>query len=182
MDYYKIIRGRNIKAYRIDYDNEFIWYRPDLMKEKAGCLPHTKELFLATEKIITQRINSSGQLLATYDNEKYFCLDTTNVSSKIIDKNCDLKFIVGVINSKLINWWFNDEFKNPTISGYELHQIPIKLNKQLEKNISKLVMTILENTKISKDIEGPLTQIDQLVYQLYDLTKAEIAIIENSTK
>ena len=182
MDYYKIIRGRNIKAYRIDYDNEFIWYRPDLMKEKAGCLPHTKELFLATEKIITQRINSSGQLLATYDNEKYFCLDTTNVSSKIIDKNCDLKFIVGVINSKLINWWFNDEFKNPTISGYELHQIPIKLNKQIEKNISKLVMTILENTKISKDIEGPLTQIDQLVYQLYDLTKAEIAIIENSTK
>ena len=25
----------------------------------------------------------------------------------------------------MINWWFNDEFKNPTISGYELHQIPI---------------------------------------------------------
>lgn len=35
-DYYKVIRGRNIKAYRIDYDNEYIWYRPDLMKEKAG--------------------------------------------------------------------------------------------------------------------------------------------------
>jgi hypothetical protein len=61
-DYYKVIRGRNIKAYRIDYDNEYIWYRPDLMKEKAGCLPHTKELFLTPEKIITQRVNSSGQL------------------------------------------------------------------------------------------------------------------------
>jgi hypothetical protein len=115
-DYYKVIRGRNIKAYRIDYDNEFIWYRPDLMKEKAGCLPHTKELFLTPEKIITQRVNSSGQLLATYDTEQYFCLDTTNISSEVIDKNCDLKFIVGTINSKLINWWFNDEFKNPTIS------------------------------------------------------------------
>lgn len=179
-DYYKVIRGRNIKAYRIDYDNEYIWYRPDLMKEKAGCLPHTKELFLTPEKIITQRVNSSGQLLATYDNEQYFCLDTTNVSSEIIDKNCDLKFIVGVMNSKLINWWFNDEFKNPTISGYELHQIPIKRNKQTEKEISNLVTTILENNKTGKDIENFIAQIDNLVFELYDLTEEEIKIIKNS--
>jgi hypothetical protein len=179
-DYYKVIRGRNIKAYRIDYDNEYIWYRPDLMKEKAGCLPHTKELFITPEKIITQRVNSSGQLLATYDNEQFFCLDTTNVSSEIIDKNYDLKFIVGVINSKLINWWFNDEFKNPTISGYELHQIPIKHDKQTEKEISKLVTTILENNKSGKDIENLITKIDSFVYELYDLTEEEIKIIETT--
>ena len=179
-DYYKVIRGRNIKAYRIDYDNEYIWYRPDLMKEKAGCLPHTKELFLTPEKIITQRVNSSGQLLATFDNEKYFCLDTTNVSSEILDKNCDLKFIVGVINSKLINWWFNDEFKNPTISGYELHQIPIKRNSNTEKEISKLVSTVLENNKSGNNIDSLINQIDQLVYKLYNLTEEEIKIIENA--
>ncbi len=179
-DYYKVIRGRNIKAYRIDYENEYIWYRPDLMKEKAGCLPHTKELFLTPEKIITQRVNSSGQLLATYDNEQFFCLDTTNVSSEIIDKNCDLKFIVGVMNSKLINWWFNDEFKNPTISGYELHQIPIKRNKQIENEISKLVEITLENNKSQQDIKNQLKQIDSLVYELYDLTEEEIKIIENA--
>ncbi|MCG2793202.1 MAG: Eco57I restriction-modification methylase domain-containing protein [Weeksellaceae bacterium] len=179
-DYYKVIRGRNIKAYRIDYNNEYIWYRPDLMKEKAGCLTHTKELFLTPEKIITQRVNSSGQLLATYDNEQFFCLDTTNVSSEIIDKNYDLKFIVGVINSKLINWWFNDEFKNPTISGYELHQIPIKHDKQTEKEISKLVTTILENNKTGKDIENLITKIDSFVYQLYELTEEEIEIIEKN--
>jgi hypothetical protein len=177
-DYYKVIRGRNIKAYRIDYDNEYIWYRPDLMKEKAGCLPHTKELFLTPEKIITQRVNSSGQLLATYDNEQFFCLDTTNVSSEIIDKNCDLKFIVGVMNSKLINWWFNDEFKNPTISGYELHQIPIKRNKQTENEISKLVEIVLLKKQENKDTKEQENQIDQLVYQLYGLTEEEIKIVE----
>lgn len=181
-DYYKVIRGRNIKAYKIDYDSEFIWYRPDLMKEKAGCLPHTKELFLTPEKIITQRVNSSGQLLATYDNEQYFCLDTTNVSSEIIDKNCDLKFIVGTINSKLINWWFNDEFKNPTISGYELHQIPIKRNNQIENKVSNFVTEILANNKIGKDIINLINKIDSLIYELYDLTVEEIEIIENSVK
>jgi hypothetical protein len=48
------------------------------------------------------------------------------------------------MNSKLINWLFNDEFKNPTISGYEIYQIPIKRNKQIEQYISKLVFYILE--------------------------------------
>ncbi len=176
-DYYKVVRGRNIKAYRIDYENEYIWYRPDLMKEKAGCLPHTKELFLVSEKIITQRVNSSGQLLATYDNEQFFCLDTTNISSEVIDKNCDLKFIVGVMNSKLINWWFNDEFKNPTISGYELHQIPIKRNEFIEIKISELVNKII----ISKNSEmhQAINEINELVYQLYDLTEEEIKIVES---
>ncbi|MBN1338389.1 MAG: Eco57I restriction-modification methylase domain-containing protein, partial [Bacteroidales bacterium] len=181
-DCYKVIRGRNIKAYRIDYDNEYIWYRPDLMKEKAGCLPHTKELFITPGKIITQRVNSSGQLLATYDDEQYFCLDTTNISSEIIDKNCDLKFIVGIINSKLINWWFNDEFKNPTISGYELHQIPIKRDKEIEQEISKLVTAILGNNRAGKDIETFVTAIDTLVYRLYGLTEEETEITGNSAK
>ncbi|MBN1252682.1 MAG: N-6 DNA methylase [Bacteroidales bacterium] len=132
-EYKRLIRGRNIKAYRIDFEGEFIWYRPDLMKEKVGCLPHTKELFEVKEKLITQRVNSSGELLVTYDDKQYYCLDTTNVS--IIEKplDIDLKYLLVILNSKLINWWFNDKFKMPTISGYELHQIPIKVNKSIEK-------------------------------------------------
>ena len=86
--------------------------------------------------------------------------------------------IVGLINSKLINWWFNDEFKNPTISGYELHQIPIKNDKKTEKEISKLVETILENTKTGKEIENLIIKINILVYKLYNLTEEEIKIIE----
>lgn len=79
----------------------------------------------------------------------------------------------------MINWWFNDEFKNPTISGYELHQIPIKHNKQTEKEISKLVTTIVENNKTGKDIKNIITQINQLVYQLYFLNEEVIKTIEN---
>src|SRR5690554_4536138 len=179
-DFYKIIRGRNIKAYRIDFDDEYIWYQPDLMKEKVGSLPHTKEIFTVPEKIITQRINSSGQLLATYDNEQYFCLDTTNVSSKIFDDSYDLKFIVGMINSKLINWWFNDEFKNPTISGYELHLIPIKNNKKVEKIVSVLVNQILtaKQEDPSADTTALEREIDVLVYRLYGLTYEEVKVVD----
>ncbi|MBT3209832.1 MAG: N-6 DNA methylase [Bacteroidetes bacterium] len=131
-DYKKVIRGRNIKAYRTDFVGEYVWYRPDLMKEKVGCLPHTKELFEVPEKLITQRVNSSGQLLVTYDNQQYYCLDTTNVSVIENELEVNIKYILVLLNSRLINWWFNDKFKMPTISGYELHQIPIKIDKKIE--------------------------------------------------
>jgi hypothetical protein len=150
------------------------------MKEKAGCLPHSKELFLTPQKIVTQRINSSGKLFATLDNEQYFCLDTTNVSSQIIDKQCDLMFIVGVMNSKLINWWFNDEFKNPTISGYELHEIPIKRNSNIESEISKRVSKIINDSKSGDIIDDLNREVDILVYELYNMTELEINIIESN--
>lgn len=179
-EYYKVIRGRNIKAYKIDYQGEYIWYRPDLMKEKTGCLPHTINMFLAKEKLVTQRINSSGQLLATYDDNQYFCLDTTNVSKEIYDESYNLKYLVGIINSRLINWWFNDVFKNPTISGYELNKIPIKPPFQHDKKIIFLVdkILLLKEEKPKADTSQLEQEIDVLVYQLYGLTYEEVLIVD----
>lgn len=123
----RVIRGRNIKAYAINFQDEYVWYRPDLMKEKVGSLPHTTQLFEVPRKLITQRVNSSGELLVAYDDEQYFTLDTTNVSVSDNKKDQSLKYILTLLNSRLINWWFSERFKVPTISGYELHQIPLKL-------------------------------------------------------
>ncbi len=171
-EYKKLIRGRNIKAYKIDYEGEYIWYRPDLMKEKIGSLPHNSGLFEVEEKLITQRVNSSGELLVTYDDESLYCLDTTNVSYRNEDikyKDQSLKYILTILNSSLINWWFNDTFKMPTISGYELNQIPFKilkfedqkiyiekaenliaLNKQLQEKLSTFLSRIQSNFTIGK--------------------------------
>ncbi len=179
---FKVIRGRNIKAYRIDYEGEYIWYKPDLMKEKVGCLPHTKEIFQTSEKLITQRVNSSGQLLAVLDHEQYFCLDTTNVSTNIFDRKYNLKFLLGIINSKLINWWFNDVFKNPTISGYELHQIPIKIKASSETIIITLVDQILAAKKAdpAADTRHWEAEIDELVFELYGLTEEEKGLVRGA--
>ena len=84
------------------------------------------------------------------------------------------------MNSKLINWWFNDEFKNPTISGYELHQIPIKRNEKIEIIIVELVSEILENINSENLVLKNKNEIDELVYELYQLSKEEIEIVENN--
>lgn len=146
-EYKKVVRGRNIKAYSVNFNGEYIWYRPDLIKEKVGSLPHSKDLFEVPEKLITQRVNSSGQLLVAYDDNQTYCLDTTNVSVGIPD-DVSLKYILTILNSKLINWWFNDKYRMPTISGYELASIPIKIIiKNDQKTFEEFADSRLELTK-----------------------------------
>lgn len=140
------------------------------MKEKVGCLPHTKELFEVPEKLIAQRVNSSGELLVTYDDKQHYCLDTTNVS--VIEKELpvELKYILVLLNSNLINWWFNDKFKMPTISGYELHQIPIKINKNMENDIVAFGDIKLSQEPNFRDFLIQLTDLIQNKFQIEKLT------------
>ena len=166
----------------MNWANEFVWYRPDLMREKVGCLPHTKEFFEVPEKLITQRVNSSMQLLVAYDNEQNYFLDTTNVSNyHTRNKDYSLKWICGILNSRVINYWYPRKYRMPTIGGYELSSIPIPTaTKEQQKEIITLVDKILVAKKAdsSADTTEWEKQIDQEVYELYGLTEDEIAIVE----
>ncbi len=200
-DYKRIFRGRNIKAYQLNWNGEYIWYRPDLMKQKVGCLPHSKEFFEAPQKLITQRVNSSMQLLVAYDNEKNYFLDTTNVSRyDSWDKKHSFKYICAVLNSKLINYWYCNNYKMPTIGLYELHSIPFKqvdfkinLEKSLHDKLVHLVDQMLESKKKLQEVKTESEknylenkcntidrQIDTIVYELYGLTEDEIKIVEGN--
>lgn len=166
----------------MNWDNEYIWYRPDLMKEKVGCLPHTKEFFEVPEKLITQRVNSSMQLLVAYDDQQNYFLDTTNVSNyKTWNKSFSLKFICGILNSKVVNYWYPHKYKMPTIGGYELSSIPIpEASKEQQQVIINLVNKIIAVKKedAKADTSAWEKEIDRLVYELYGLTEDEIKVVE----
>jgi len=186
-DYRKVIRGRDIVYYGYHWSGEFIWYRPDLMKEKTGCLPHSKKLFEVDEKIMLQRI--SGGICGCYDSEQVYGLDTCLISNTTtLDKNYALKFILALLNSRLLNFWYHKKFILPTVSGYELHQVPIKSTPYNEQHIfisfvDKIISItqsddyMASDTKQSK-VEEYERQIDQRVYKLYNLKSNEIDIVE----
>ena len=179
-EYKKVYRGRHIRPYYFEWAGEYIWYRPDLMKEKVGCLPHSSAFFEVSEKLVMQRIGL--QLSVAYDDKQNYFLDTTNVSRhESINKNYSLKFLCGLLNSKLVNFWYTRRYKLPTIGGYELDSIPVPevlLNQQLP--IVNLVSQILKlkDKDIDADISALIYQIDHIVYRLYELGDEEIAIIE----
>lgn len=181
-EYKKVYRGRHVRPYYFEWAGEYIWYRPDLMKEKVGCLPHSSAFFEVPEKLVMQRIGM--QLSVAYDDKQNYFLDTTNVSRyESLNKNYSLKFICGLLNSKLVNFWYTRRYKLPTIGGYELDTIPVpnvQLNQQMP--IINLVSQILQfkNEDYEADISALQYQIDKRVYELYGLTEEEVKMVEKN--
>lgn len=171
----KVFRGKNIKAYTLNWNGEYVWYRPDLMREKVGCVPHEKSLFEVKEKIITQRVNSSMQLLVAYDNEQNYFLDTTNVSKvDTLKKGVSLKYVLALMNSKLINFWYCYKYRMPTIGLYELHSIPIKeVNAEKQEECIALVDSILEKVHNQEDFSDVKYQLDDVVFDIYNMSEED---------
>lgn len=188
---YPLIRGRDVSKWRYVLNGEYIWYKPNLMREKVGCLPHTKNLFEVKKKLILQRISKG--IVACFDDKQIFSLDTTLVSvNTTLKSSIKLEYLLGLFNSKLINFWYGKKFILPTVSGYELHQIPIK--DILEKDQKPLVdvvnriLSITNEEDYQKNLEKHALiqalekKIDKIVYELYELTPEEIKIVEEFGK
>jgi len=108
-----------------------------------------------------------------------------------LKEDIHIRFILGILNSKLIEFFFKKI--SPSVRGgfyrYKtdyINKIPINYN--LDKIIISLVDQILliteskdypENREKQKKVKELQDKIDQLVYKLYDLTPEEIKIVED---
>ena len=102
----------------------------------------------------------------------------------------DIKYslfsLLGYLNSKLISFYHKRQTVKgnrnlfPKIVIKDLQNYPFPINQDSMKTLEELTKNILELKKDKLDTTDLEIQIDQLVYQLYDLTEEEIAIIENS--
>lgn len=137
------------------------------------------------EKIVYP--NMTKYLPFLYDNEKYY----TNQKCFIITGN-NIKFFTGYFNSNVSNMWIKNncpELQGGTreLSKIFFENIPIPYADSSNNHIGEiesLVDTILSIKKSNPDTNtGKIeSEIDQLVYQLYELTPEEISIVEKSTK
>lgn len=95
--------------------------------------------------------------------------------------NLDIYALLGVLNSKLINWYFRCFSTNSNVNGYEIDNLPIpRISKEIQVEISKKVKKIIEKKQINifSDTITLENEIDSLVYKVYGLTKEEILVIE----
>ncbi|MBN1125071.1 MAG: Eco57I restriction-modification methylase domain-containing protein [Sedimentisphaerales bacterium] len=168
-----VYRGKNIKAFQLNWTGEYVWYRPDLMREKTGCLPHSVEFFEVPFKLVTQRVNSSMQLLVAYDKCGNYFLDTTNVSNySTWDKKTSMKYLCGLMNSNVINFYYCKKYRMPTIGGYELHSVPIKKTDFKTQSLFDLVVDYilwLKNSDYNNNTWPPYFEqiVNSMVYELY---------------
>lgn len=121
----------------------------------------------------------------TYDDNQYY----VGFSFSVIwqkNKDYDLKYLLGIMNSKLGEYWFNSNGKKRGVGvdiGVKVfRQFPIKKASLDEQRVminlvDKILSIKKENPK--SDTTALEKEIDQMVYKLYDLTDEEVEILEN---
>ena len=172
-DCYLFLRGRNIQRWGKPTNNEYLWYRPDLITQKPGGRPRVFENFTVDKKIVIQ--DMAVQINATLDKEKFLCNDKVNIIYAIKNKYL-MEYILVLLNSKLINKWFKKLYSSGLeIKINQLETIPIPeisleaqqpfialadkmltLNEMLQKkstNFLKVVKQTFALEKISTKLE-----------------------------
>ncbi len=97
----------------------------------------------------------------------------------------DMKFLTGVLNSKLVAFWLRHKGKmqgsNYQVDKEPLQGIPLPLiDLSLQQPIIDLVEAILTKKKLNPqaDILDLENSIDRLIYNLYGLSEGDIKIVE----
>jgi len=120
--YQKAIMGRDIAKWNIK-SYGYVFYNNRVLTRKGDI-----KSFNTKEKLILQRIGS--ELTTAYDGEGLYCYNSTNMILQK-SKNFDLKYLMALLNSKLINYYYINVFSMKSsltvnvTQGY-LSQIPIK--------------------------------------------------------
>jgi hypothetical protein len=195
---YKMIRGENIKRYLIIESDDYV--QPDF--EGNPQVFKTKDIFLKTPKLVTKFVSNNIE----------FAIDTfgycnTNVVYNVhVNSKIDLCFLLGILNSSVVSFWFkniyvNDDTLFPHIQKNQLASIPIppldlssKTGKKTYDDIVRSVEQLLQSYAAKKGVifsERKLIEdkiahyenkINEAVYQLYALTAEEIDVVEGRAK
>jgi very-short-patch-repair endonuclease len=119
-------------------------------------------------------------------NEKSTLMAGGGFSLSIKNQKLNPHFLLGLMNSKLLFYFLyreSNKFRGDyiTCTKQYIERLPVIKNFD-EVSISDLVKLVLEIKQNDKnaDTTDLEHQIDQLVYQLYDLTEEEIKIVEGT--
>lgn len=167
--YLPVLRGRDIDKYKIKQITTYIKATPKLKKYIKN---------LTGEKLLIQ--NLAYHIVATYDKKNQIVLDTINILK--LKNGFDYKYILGIINSELMEFYFKTMVTNNAALNIHLDlpylgEIPIRTTNSIEKNkIIKLVDSLLN--KNENDLK-PYGKLNKEVYKLYNIEDTEIVKIKN---
>jgi hypothetical protein len=176
--YKKVIDGKDFDIYYVNWPNKYIKYGDWLHRKRNN-------KYFTNSKIMIRQIGDVP--FATLDESGLYTLNTV-YNGIILDQNYDIKYIFGLINSKLIKYIWRKNFSDgkslfPKIKKTQLNEIPIaKADHSEQAKIVVLVDQIFLIKKLDKksSVFNLESQINQLVYQLYNLTEDEIKIVEGA--
>lgn len=173
--YVPVVDGANVHKYFLKPSNEYVCFQPSAIKSGGNHMVYKRE------RILIRQINRYPQGCICPAN--IFTLNTIyNIYLKT--QEIDIKFLLALINSKVISYYWNSLHSDsketfPKVKKDPLESIPIKVSDKQQLFIEKVDQILeLKKDNPKADTSGIETEIDQLVYKLYNLTDEEVKIIE----
>lgn len=175
-----LIGGRYFHRYVNLWNNNF-W----ISYGKWLAAPREASIFEAEEKLIFRQ--TSDKIIGTLIEAGFIMRDNTHIILQR-DRQFSLRYLLGILNSKLIDFVYrsiNPE-KGEALAQVKSFHLGILPFYPLSTNNQIPFIQIVDQILIAKksDPKADTTElekeIDQLVYQLYELTAEEIQIVENN--
>jgi hypothetical protein len=166
----EILLGKDVQRFSYKYSGSYVKFVPKELKSNANIDYYLRD------KILMRRTGNT--IIACADFNKFIALKNLYL---IIPNDANLLSIILLqLNSKLFEYIHKSltTGENKAFAQFPAHYVetlPCRVNNSLIEKSKKL----LQERQNDESVEN---QINQLVYQLYNLTDEEIAIVENSVK
>ena len=193
-DYYRYLDGNDVKRYSITWENkEYLKYGKHL------AVPRNNWDLFSSPRILVRQIPSKPPYCINACYTESVMLNDRN-SMNIIYIKLNPKFLLGLLNSRLMSFWFEHKFGKlsrgifPQFKINELASFPIPCST--EEQQSKLITLVDQMLETQTRLQQALSdedkklleqratiidkQIDNMVYKLYDLTEDEVKVVEGS--
>ncbi len=205
-DYFKFINTGTIDRYIQLWDKGKTQYikqsylKPIVMKNGLKEFLPNRYNNSVKEKIIIAGMTKKIESVLDSDGEFLAGKSTTIIETQKVN----LKFIIGILNSKLLTFIYKNIFKSLSLAGGflrigtpQIKELPIiipdetfiknfviKVDKiiNLNQNLQKLdpILDEEEYKELKSEIDKTDKEIDKKVYKLYGLTEEKIKVVENS--
>jgi len=194
MNWKPFVEGKDIGPYFIKPIHSYLNYDPALLHRAR-----TADVFEVPEKILIQRITGGNMpLKAAYDNQQLY--DKESINNIIVDENSGYltKFILILLNSRLLNWYYAKQFTNDSrltvnLSKEYLSQIPIvKASVETQVMFSLVADYLLALHKIDYQINEFVSNsalvrefldiADAMTFELYfkkDFEREQLSIVRH---
>lgn len=160
---YRLLRGRNIDYYGLTNLEETEFVTEDFLKITK------KSDYIKRNRIICQQIaniHKERRVTFALAPQNYILGNSCNfISVADNDYGIDIYTLLGLFNTRIINWLFKLTSSNNHVNNYEIDCFPIPVNSEYLKDISTAVQIYLE----TKDICW-INKIECLAKMAYNLS------------
>jgi Alw26I/Eco31I/Esp3I family type II restriction m6 adenine DNA methyltransferase len=173
---YRLVKGANVKEFVLATSQEYV--TEDFLEVINGKHEYVKSTRIVCQQI--SNIHASKRLKFTFIERDYVLGNSCNFIALRTENvlfggnGISLHYLLGILNSVLLDWRFRLSNSNNHVANYELNELPIVLDgdRALMDRIAHISSKLIE-----KYDEVLFAELNNLTMRLYNLESEEVAYV-----